>query len=104
MKYAIVTIGGTQHKISEGAHLSVNNLNQEVGKKLTFNEVHLVVNDGKVSLGNPVVKKATIQATVVENYKDDKVRVAKFKAKSRYRVVNGFRAMKTKLLVNQING
>ncbi len=102
MKYAVISLAGAQYKITEGLELSVNNLNKEKGDKLVLDQVHLVVEDGKVSLGEPLVKNATIEATVVDNFKDKKVRVAKFRAKSRHRVVNGFRALKTKIIVNKI--
>ncbi len=103
MKYAIISLAGGQHKISEGTQLSVNKIDGEVGEKLTLDQVNLIVDGDKITIGTPVVKKASVQAAIVEQFKDTKVRVAKFKAKSRYRVVNGFRAQKTKIVIEKIN-
>ncbi len=104
MKYAVISLAGAQYKITEGLELSVNNLSKNKGDKLVFDQVHLVVENENVSLGSPLVNNATVEATVVDNFKDKKIRVAKFRAKSRHRVVNGFRALKTKVIVNKIVG
>ncbi|HRY20006.1 MAG TPA: 50S ribosomal protein L21, partial [Flexilinea sp.] len=62
MKYAIIESGGKQYKAIEGAFVTVDRLEAEPGSELTLDQVLLVVNDGSVSVGSPVVKGATVKA------------------------------------------
>lgn len=85
MKYAIVKIGGKQFKIEEGQKFDVesqNGLNFEV----------LYYTDGKeILIGEPILTDVKINAEIVEDKRDRKVRIARFKSKSRYRRVQGHR-------------
>lgn len=102
MKYAVIKIGGTQHKISEGEVLTVDKLEGKKGQALTFKEVLLLVDDKKVKIGQPLVKNAKIEAEIVDQIKGEKIRVATFKAKSRYRKVKGFRPLLTRVKILSI--
>ncbi len=100
--YAIVKISGKQYKVSEGDVLSVDKLANKVGEKIDLADVLLVAEDDKVKIGQPIVPGAKVSAKVLEQYKGDKIRVARFKAKARYRKVMGFRALLTKLQIEKI--
>jgi len=102
MKYAIVKIGGTQYKVSEGDEIVVDKLPEEEKKKVEFKNVLLVVDEKKAKIGDPLVRGAKIQTTVLEQFKGEKIRVTTFKAKSRYRRVKGFRPQLTRLKINKI--
>lgn len=85
MKYAIAEIGGKQLKITEGQTFRI-----EHQDKLNF-EV-LAYSDGKETLiGTPILSNITIKASILGEERGRKVRVARFKAKSRYEKVNGHR-------------
>lgn len=101
MKYAVIKTGGKQYRVSEGDVIEVDRLNIEEGP-LKFEEVLLVVNDGNVEVGRPFVSNAKVSAKLVENTKGDKIRVAKFKSKVRYRRVTGFRASLSKVQIEKI--
>ncbi len=100
--YAIVKISGKQYKVSEGDVLSVDKLPNNVGEKIDLADVLLVAEGDKVKVGQPLVPGAKVSAKVLEQYKGDKIRVARFKAKARYRKVMGFRALLTKLQIEKI--
>lgn len=102
MKYAVIKTGGQQLKVTEGETLSVAKLEGVAKAKLVFDQVLLVVDDKKVALGQPLVKGAKVTAELVEQKKDKKIRVAKFKAKSRYRRVRGHRQQITKIKIGKI--
>jgi len=102
-KYAIVKIAGFQYKIAEGDELEVNKINTEKGKNITLEEVLLIAEDGKVKIGQPLVTGSKIKAKVLEQFKGKKVRVATYKAKSRYRRVKGFRPLLTKIKIEKIS-
>ena len=102
MTYAIIKTGGKQYKVAEGETLSVEKLPGQPKEKLTFKEVLLLVDNKKVHLGQPVVKNAVVTAEVVEQAKDKKIRVAVYKAKSRYRKVKGHRQLITRVKIVKI--
>lgn len=101
--YAIVEIAGQQFKVESGRKLYVHRLASEEGAKVSFDKVLLVDNDGKVTIGAPSVKDATIEATVLKHLKDDKVIVFKKKRRKGYKVKNGHRQYLTQIQINNIN-
>lgn len=101
MKYAVIKSGGKQYKVSEGDIIEVDRLPQENGK-VTFADVLLFVTDESVKIGKPVVTGETVEATLLENFKGDKIRVSKYKSKVRYRKTIGFRASLSKLKIEKV--
>jgi len=102
MKYAVIAIAGSQFKIEENQKLSVNNLNLKEGEKSTCDQVLLTADDKEINVGTPTVAGASVEFTVLKNYKDEKVRVFKYKQKSRYRKTRGFRAQLTEIQITKI--
>jgi large subunit ribosomal protein L21 len=100
--YAIVDIAGKQYRVGEKDRIFVPRLDVEVGKKVKFKEILLVSNDGSVAVGNPHVKGATVDATVLDHVKGDKVIVFKKKRRKGYKVRNGHRQPYTQLEINKI--
>lgn len=98
-KYAVIRIGGKQYKVGEGDEILIDKLTDP--KKIT-SEVLLVSDEGKVSVGKPVLKSEVKLKMVSELEKGEKVEIYKFKAKSRYKRHTGFRAQYSKLLVEKI--
>ncbi|MGD9129071.1 MAG: 50S ribosomal protein L21 [Candidatus Woesebacteria bacterium] len=96
-KYAIIQLQGKQYKVSEGDKLVIDRLETKEGNELEVNEV-LLLNDGKtVKIGTPLLKGAKLKFKVLSHDKAKKIRVAKFKAKSRYRKVKGHRQAQSTL-------
>ena len=104
MNYAVIQTGGKQYKVEKGTTLTVDKLNDlKEGANTIFDQVLLVVEDGKVTLGKPFVAGAVVTAKVIsEDFKGEKIRVAKFLAKSRYRKVMGHRSRLSKVEVLEI--
>ncbi len=102
MQYAVIKSGGKQYKVSAGDTLTVDKIDLAGKRNFTFEDVLLFVNDGKVTIGKPSIKGAVVTAALVDQVKGDKIRVAKFKAKSRYRKVMGFRPQHTILKIEKI--
>lgn len=98
-KFAVIRIGGKQYKVTEGAEILVDKLSDTTKVEP---EVLLIADGDNVTIGNPVLEKVKLGVKVVSDVvKADKVRVFKYKAKSRYRKLRGFRAQHTKLLVEK---
>lgn len=102
--FAIVTIAGQQFKVTEGQEIFVHRLEAAAGDDVRFDQVHLVENNGAVQIGTPVVKGASIGATVLESLvKGDKVIVFKKKRRKGYRKKNGHRQQFTKIRIQSIS-
>jgi large subunit ribosomal protein L21 len=100
--FAVVKTGGKQYVVKENDELVVDRLDQK--EKDTVELPVLTTFDsesGTVELGMPETGKK-VKATVLAQLKGDKIRVAKFKAKVRYRKVRGFRAQLTSLKILKI--
>jgi large subunit ribosomal protein L21 len=102
MKYAVVKIGGSQYQVAEGDEIEVEKLDGKKGERLNFNEILLFVDDGKVKIGRPLLKNLVVKAEVLQQLKGRKIRVATYKAKSRYRRVVGHRKLLTRIKVRKI--
>ena len=103
MQYAVIRSGGKQYKVSAGDKITLDKLNNSSKKNFVFDEVLLLVNDGKITLGKPNIKGVTVLASLVAQKKGEKIRVAKFKAKSRYRKVMGFRPQHSVVQIEKID-
>lgn len=101
MKYAVIKLSGKQFKVSVGDTFSVDKLDIEPGKKMDIKDVLMVVDGEKVDIGTPFLSK-TVVIEALEQKKDKKIRVATYKAKSRYRKVKGHRQLKTVVKVISI--
>ena len=71
--YAVVEIAGQQFKVEKDQKVYVNRLEGKEGSKISFDNILMLDNSGKVVLGNPVVKGASVEAKIVKHLKDDKV-------------------------------
>lgn len=100
--FAIVSIAGQQFKVEEGQQIFVHRLAAQEGDSVSFSDVHLIENDGNVTIGTPHVKGASVKASVISHIKGDKVIVFKKKRRKGYRVKNGHRQSFTKIKIESI--
>ena len=96
--YAIIQTGGKQYKVSENDVVKVEKLNAQVGDKVNL-DVVMIVKDNEVVCGNPLVQGKTVEEEVVEQGKEDKIVVFKYKAKKNYRRKQGHRQPYTALKI-----
>ena len=99
--FAIIKTGGKQYKVSEGDIIKVEKIEAEAGDKIEFDQVLMVAGDD-VKVGSPVVEGAKVQAEVLDQKKDKKIVIFKFKAKKNYRKKKGHRQPFTRLEVTKI--
>ena len=100
--YAIVEIAGQQFKVEQGQEIFVHRLEGEEGSNVSFDNVLLVDNEGKVSVGTPKVEGASVNAKIVAHTKGDKVLVFKKKRRKGYQKENGHRQYLSKVLIEKI--
>ena len=100
--YAIVEIAGQQFKVKKDQKVFVNRLQAEEGKKVDFDNVLLVGDGDKVTVGAPAIDGAQVSAKVLKHLKGDKVIVFKKKRRKGYRVKNGHRQALTEIIIEGI--
>jgi len=102
MKIAVVRTGGKQYLVKENDVIIVDQIQAKPKDKLELETLATFAEDGsQLDLGRPALK-TKVKARLLENLKGDKIRVAKFKAKVRYRKVKGFRARLSKIKIIKI--
>ena len=100
--YAIVEIAGQQFKVEKDQKVFVNRLEGKEGSKVTFDNILLLDNAGKIALGDPSLKGAIVEAKILKHLKDDKVIVFKKKRRKGYKVKNGHRQLLTEIMIENI--
>ena len=100
--YAVIEACGKQYKVEEKDVVFFEKLDTEEGKKVTFDKVILVSDNGKVQVGNPYVKGVKVEGKVVGHGKGKKIIVFKMKAKKNERKKQGHRQPYTKVEITSI--
>jgi len=101
--YAIVDIAGQQFRVEKDQEIFVHRLKGEEGSKVDFDGVLLIDNNGKVTVGTPVVEGATVSAKIISHLKGDKVLVFKKKRRKGYKKLNGHRQYLSKIVIEAIS-
>ncbi len=102
MNYAIVEIGGTQHRVAPGDQIKVQRLEGEKGASVTLEKILLVQSEGAVKVGAPYVTGASVSATILGEDKARKILVFKKKRRKQYRRTRGHRQILTSLRIEEI--
>ena len=102
--YAVIQTGGKQYRAEPGQTLWVEKLAGNAGDSITFDQVLLVANDGKVAVGKPTVDGAKVTASIVEQGLGDKLVVFKFRRRKNYVRKNGHRQELTAVKIESIVG
>ena len=100
--FAIIKTGGKQYKVSEGDVIKVEKIEAEAGDKIEFDQVLMVAGDD-VKVGSPVVEGAKVSAEVLDQKKDKKIVIFKFKAKKNYSKKKGHRQPYTLVKIEKID-
>jgi large subunit ribosomal protein L21 len=100
--YAVVEIAGKQFKVAQNDKIYVPTLKEKVGATVNFDKVLLLEGETEISVGNPVVAGASVEATVLGHPKGDKVIVFKKKKRKGYRVKRGHRQGYTQVQITKI--
>ncbi|RLS33680.1 MAG: 50S ribosomal protein L21 [Planctomycetota bacterium] len=102
--YAIVADGGRQYRVSEGQVLEIDFRHLPAGSEVVFDHVLAVSKGGKITIGKPMLKGATVKAAVVGSVQGEKIFVQKFARRKNYRRRTGHRSISTKVRIDSIAG
>jgi large subunit ribosomal protein L21 len=100
--YAIVDIAGHQFKVEKDQKYFVHQLDAKPGSKITFENVLLLDDKGKVTVGAPSINGIQVTAKIEQHLLGDKVIVFKKKRRKGYAVKNGHRQRLTEITVQEI--
>ncbi len=100
--YAVIRSGGKQHRITPGQTLRLEKLEGAAGSKVQLGSVLMVENDGNIQTGSALAN-ASVEATIIEANRADKIIVFKKKRKKQYRRTRGHRQAFTAVRIEKIS-
>ncbi|MFL2689961.1 MAG: 50S ribosomal protein L21, partial [Gammaproteobacteria bacterium] len=100
--YAVIETGGKQHKVEKGMVLSIDLTKDEVGKKITFDNVLLYVDDKNVEVGQPYLSNVKVTAEVKDIVKSEKISILRFRRRKHSMRKVGHRAKHTQIEIKNI--
>ena len=100
--YAIFEDGSHQFRVREGDRIVVDRREGEPGTELVFPKVLLITGDGEPTIGTPVVEGARVTAQVVDQFRDKKIVIQKFRRRKNMRRRTGHRQPYTRVLITGI--
>lgn len=98
---AVVKIASSQYIVSPGLEILIDKQAQKDGK-LVFNQVYLLIDGDDVRVGKPFVPDTEVHATILKHTQGKKLKISRFKAKSRYDKSIGFRPKYTQVKIDSI--
>ncbi len=103
MKLAVIRTGGKQYVVSPKQKIKVEKLNEKESGSVSFDEVLLLADGQKVTIGQPKIAGARISGKIIKQGRDKKVIVFKYKSKKRYQVKRGHRQAYTLVEINSFS-
>ena len=100
--YAVIATGGKQYKVTKGETLRVEKLDGEEGSSIKIDNVLMVADGDKISVGTPVLDKASVTATIKAQGRGKKVEIVKFRRRKHSRSQMGHRQSYTEIEVTDI--
>ena len=100
---AVVNIEGKQFKVEKDAQFLLDKLQGKKGDKVVLDDVSLIDNNGKVIIGTPNIKGASVTVSILEQTRDNKVVVFKKKRRKGYKIKNGHKQMLTMVKIDSIS-
>lgn len=100
--YAVIRTGGKQYRIQVGEKLKVEQIEAESGSELILDQVLMVADGEKISMGKPLVEGATVSATVLGQGRHDKIRIFKMRRRKHYQKHQGHRQNFTEIQITGI--
>jgi large subunit ribosomal protein L21 len=95
--YAVIKAGGKQYRVASGEKLKIETVVAEVGSEIVLDQVLMVADGDKVTLGTPTLSGATVKAKVLAHGRADKVHIYKMRRRKHYRKSQGHRQNYTEI-------
>lgn len=102
--YAVIKTGGKQYRVTEGQTLKVEKLPAEVGESLDIDKVLMVGEGESVKVGAPYLDGSKVTAKVIDQGRNKKINIIKFKRRKHHQKRTGHRQDYTELEITGIKG
>ena len=102
--FAVIKTGAKQYKVAEGQKIKIEKLDTPQGENVVFNDVLLVDTEKMTRIGQPLVEGARVEGKILEQGRNDKVIIHKYKSKKRFHVTKGHRQPFTMVEITKITG
>ncbi|MDD4606873.1 MAG: 50S ribosomal protein L21 [Patescibacteria group bacterium] len=100
---AIIKTGGKQYKVEKGTVLKIEKIDKKPGSKIIFKDVLLYADSKDFKVGQPILKEVKVEGEILEQGRDKKVKVVKYKPKVRYYKTAGHRQEYTEIKITAIS-
>lgn len=101
--FAVIKTGGKQYLVSAGEKLKIEKIQKPArGNAFNFDEVLAIGEEGKVEFGTPLLKNTKVKAEWLSEGKSDKVIIARYHSKNRFRKKKGHRQPFTEVVIKEI--
>ncbi len=100
--YAVIKTGGKQYRVASGEKIKVEQIPADIGTEITLDQVLMVADGDKVSVGAPLVAGATVTAKVIAQGRGEKVRIFKMRRRKHYQKRQGHRQNFTEIEIGAI--
>lgn len=101
--HAVIKTGGKQYRITSGTKLKIEQITAEVGSEVVLDQVLMVTDGDKVSIGKPVLSGAKVKATVLGHGRGEKIKIFKMKRRKNYHRTQGHRQNFTEIRIDGIS-
>ena len=102
LMHAVIRSGGKQYKVEKGDKLKVEKLDKEAGKSIKINDVLMIIDGDKVTVGTPTVKDAHVNAKIESHGRGPKIKIIKFRRRKHHRKQMGHRQAYTEIKITSI--
>jgi len=103
MGYAVISAGGKQYKVQEGEVVKVERFDGEIGASVVFDNVLMHSDTDNFTVGTPILKNVVVKGHIVDQGKNRKIFVFKYKRRKGYRRKQGHRQPYTAVKIDQIS-
>lgn len=100
--YAVIKTGGKQYRVKQGDKIKVEKIEADQGASVNLSDVLMVANGDDIKVGTPLVKGASVSATVLSHGRGPKIRIIKLKRRKHYKKRMGHRQSYTELSITGI--
>jgi len=101
--YAVIKTGGKQYRVNQDDKLKIEKIAGDVGANVVLDQILTVVDGDNVTIGSPIVRGASVTATVVSHGRHDKVTIFKMRRRKHYRKSQGHRQSFTEIQIDKIS-
>ena len=100
--YALVKTGGKQYRVTKDDTILVERIAADEGTEVILNDIVLLADGDKVTIGTPKVEGAAVSATVMRQTRGPKIIIFRRKRRKNHRRTQGHRQDLTLLKINDI--